>query len=530
MLKISLIRPLYQTGVYDPEIQEPLGILTLAGYLRQAGRQVQVLDCMLSGESEIHTARRCAAFHPSLVGFSLMSAGDLASCRLLIKHIRQFGLNPTIVVGGNLVSTEPAFAMHGLPSGIIGIRYEGEFPLMELVRSLEQGRPWRQIEALCYQDETGVLVCNPPGLPVDILDDLPFAARDLAPLIAGNEMAVNIQTSRGCHGKCHYCCSPGFPKALSGSRRERSPLHLVEEIQSINERDGGRIFNFVDDDFIGPGKDGIRRALGFCCEIKKRDLSISFGIQARPNALTQDVIAELSDAGLSYVFFGFESDNRAVLTAWGRKERPFDLQNLVANLRAFQIEAQAGSIMFHRNSTFNGLRCQAQTLNNQGLLNYRTATNTLKILPGSALYHEYEQAGKIPLMHPGPLTPPCEDPAVEAFARALLEALDPLRPVWIYAASQFPVIVGKKRLAFGGYDHKYAVLKQAISGLEHLTADIFFNLLEAHEKGRPNEIDLAQQRSVCFNAAMQAAEKMASGCLVENVDLLREAIRMDCGL
>jgi anaerobic magnesium-protoporphyrin IX monomethyl ester cyclase len=529
-VRISLIRPVYKTTSYDPEVQEPLGIETLAGSLISHGHAVQVLDPLLTGQTERHTSRQVAAFHPDVVGFSLMSAGDLDSTNKMMDQIRTFDPAIQFVVGGNLVSTEPHTALENLPAGTVCIRYEGELPLLGIVDAIQDSRPLSKVGSVVIKNPNASIIETPILPSVDDLDDLPFALRPFPDSIHSRGLTVNLQASRGCEGTCVYCCAPGFPGAASGKRRNRSPGNIVDEIQAIVEEYQISTFNFVDDDFIGRGNGSIERMKIFQEEVTRRGLQISFGIQTCPSALDAESVQRLAKAGLSYVFFGLESDDSEVMRKWGRKQAATSISELVRNLRQHDIEAQAGSIMFHPESTLQSIRRLAQLLHANGLLNYRTATNRLKALPGSALYRTLEKAGRIEKNSSGPICPPFKDRILEGFYEALIHSLDPLRPVWVYAACKLPVVKAKSRLNQAGYIHKLIHLKRILFELEELIATNLFHLISCYENGNEKECKIAGMRDTAFRIGMQANQSLFRNGLIESEEILRNAVRMDCGI
>ena len=529
-MKISLIRPANETSYFDPEIQEPLGIETLAGFLESHGHKLQILDAVLTGQTEKALIRQTAAFQPDALGVSLMSGSELESANRIMLGVRNYCPRVLLVAGGNLVSTEPLKVVNFLPPDTICIRYEGEIPWLQIVEAFNQQISIREINSAVIKTVNGELIETSLGKPISNLDTIPDAKRAFVSEVSRLNLAVNVQASRGCVGTCTYCCSPGFPSAEKGRRRDKSPTRIVDELQAIVERDRLRIFNFVDDDFLGPEREVKERVNKFADQITRRGLKISFGIQARPYSLDRESIQLLAKSGLSYVFFGIETDAEADLRRWGRRQPNYDLGELVKMLRDHNIEPQAGCIPFHPQTTISDLKRLAKWLIKHGLLNYRTATNRLQALPGSVMYAELKKTGQIQEDTTRPVLPSFQDAKVEAFYQDLILALDPLRAVWVMAASKLPVAKARANLLEESYLEGYACLQQVTRTLDDQTGRILFQLIEAYEAGQDERQLINKMRVATLGKAVEMNRLLFRNGIVESEDRLREIIRVDCGL
>ncbi len=529
-MKITLIRPVNESFFFDPEIQEPLGIETLAGTLEAQGHSVQLLDAVLTGQTEKSIIRRAAAFRPDALGVSIMSGGELSSAERIMCGVQNYLPQIILVAGGNLVSTEPYHAVNHLPYGTLCIRYEGEVPWLQIVDAVEKGKSVYEVNSALFKNDAGEMVETQTCQPIDDLDTIPDAKRYFAGEVRRLNLAVNIQGSRGCIGSCKYCCSPGFPASSRGRRRDRSPGRIVDEIQLIVERENLRIFNFVDDDFFGVERQAKARADDFAAQVKQRGLLISFGIQARPYSMDRETVQKLAEAGLSYVFFGIETDAEADLRRWGRRQPNYDLGNLVKMLRENDIEPQAGCIPFHPHVNLGSYKRLTSWLMANRLLNYRTATNRIQALPGSEMYAEMKNEGKIAPDSIGPVLPDFIDPGMNSFYKELLAVLDPMRAVWVYAACKVPVNKAMARIGRQEDIEKFTCLKSIVNSLDEQTGRTLAQLIERYERAEVNEENLEKLRVATFSKAMDLNRQLFRYGFIESEDRLREIARVDCGL
>jgi len=492
----------------------------LAADRRAEGDSVLLLDAALDGHDDVRLARRAAAFGSDAIGFSLATAQDLHSAltihseaSLIIARSRQ---RVHWVAGGNFVTSEPEHADRLLPQDWRLVRGEGELGLASLVREWSEGRDGPRVQV---------------GRAVACLDDLPIAERPYARQILANGWSFNLQGSRGCSGACHYCASPGLVLTHGRRWRGRSCSLLVEEVAQLQSRYGARCFNVVDEDFLGPRVGARQRALDLATAISRRQLHVSFGIQVRPASLDPEIIDALADAGVHYVFFGMESDSAADLRAWGRPSVPAAWE-YVDYLRARGVDVNVGALLFHRRSALSSVRRFAQALQARDLLDYRTATNRMDAIPGSALYADERHAGRLNPQQPGPQTVPFADPTMGNAYADICQSLAPLGPPSMHAVCALPALSARERTeGYAGPDLK--ALRSVIASAQAAVAEVFFAVLEIHETKVEDKVRNArvlELRAHSFERALGLVNTLVQVGLATSFDQLREAIRIDAGL
>jgi anaerobic magnesium-protoporphyrin IX monomethyl ester cyclase len=515
------IRPANRSLYYDPEIQEPLGLECLAALLRRDGAQVLLLDAALDALSDVRLARRAAAFQPDAIGFSVMTAQEIESvCAIHAEGLRALGTRAVRwLAGGNFVTTETARAAALLPKRLWLVRCEGELALVELARR------WSSPQGTAADaGEDRVLT----GPPVEDLDGLPPAERPFADTILGRGWAFNLQGSRGCCGQCRYCSSPGMFEAGARRWRGRTPARLVSEMDTLHRRFGACSFNLIDEDFLGPPAVAAGRAAAMAAEIRRRNLRLSFGIQVRPASMSDEAIDALTSTGLTYVFMGLESDDPEDFRRWGRPWTG-DPWWAVERLRRGGAEVNVGVLLFHSHSTFAGVRRFARRLRDYRLLEYRSATNRLDAMPGSAFHQEAVRARTLDSDATGPQPIPFVHPGMEEFYRDVLLALQPLGPPSMHAVCALPPALAGRRL-----DERFAQrcddLRQILDFLDERVAQSFFAVLDLHEM-RVGPRDLVSQlRQTNLETALAACRDMVDRGMAASFDALREAVRTDAGM
>lgn len=393
-------------GDYQYEQEIPLGLATIAAFMREQGYRVTIQQCFASrGESELEKAADVKA---DLYGFQLNMVNYL-SVEKLSGMIKSRNPGSVIVVGGPfLVSlAEEIFKRQPLLNfAVIG---EGEYTLLELVQSLESGKcDFAEIEGLLWRDTAGALHKNGLRGLIENLDTVPFPARDFLetarrdPKDGGVMESIRVITSRGCAGRCSFCCVNFYNKVQKGKVwRGRSPRHVVDELEMLSREFGARLFNFSDSSFEDPGHLGKKRSADICREIIRRKLPISFKIYMRCETMKTGDDLELlrlyKQAGVDVIILGVESGSDHELTLYGKNSTMAD------NIRTLKILREmdtfyvfAGFIMFGPNTTTDILRQNIEFLHDAGFAdNLYILSNTLMLIRDSKLYEMLLAEGRV---------------------------------------------------------------------------------------------------------------------------------------
>jgi radical SAM superfamily enzyme YgiQ (UPF0313 family) len=228
-----------------------------------------------------------------------------------VHALRMKGARSVICLGGHLATFSYREILQEFRDAIdLIVIGEGERTIVEVVRALRAGRPFDGIAGVAYWDGSGVV--RTPWRPVE--RDLDALPRPIVLRSDGDEAPLFVTTSRGCYGRCTFCRSTYF-----GERwRPRDPVAVVDELE-LAARDGVRLFELVDDNFLGPGRRGRRRATAFARELVRRDLDVRFHASCRVDDVDEDTMVALRDAGLISLSVGIESGVPRMLDSFGKK-------------------------------------------------------------------------------------------------------------------------------------------------------------------------------------------------------------------
>ena len=313
-MKIALVFP----RTRYPSGQPPLGILSLAAYLRAKHPQVviEVIDPTFSTHPLEEMERRIEEGDYDIVGLSVMTP-MLKEANYASRVARRARSRPLVLWGGPhpTVLPEQSLALDCVDVVALG---EGEETIVELV---EQGGDPEGVRGLWYKHH-GEIIQNPPRMPIHDLGSLPYPARDLIDMdtyarawysltAASPELrGTSVIASRGCPFSCTYC-QPTLDR-LFGKRLRRRPVpHVIGELHELKTRYHLDAFMLEDDTFIAQPS----WALEFAQSLRDSGLDFRWGCNVRADLVVKHphLMVEMAKSGLVQVNMGIESGSQRIL-------------------------------------------------------------------------------------------------------------------------------------------------------------------------------------------------------------------------
>jgi radical SAM superfamily enzyme YgiQ (UPF0313 family) len=286
-----------------------LGFRYMVSSLRAAGHSADIVFPAL--ENGLTTRHKLAAaireIDPRVLGFTSYE-GSLGEAMRFIRRLRSGGVTSLVCLGGHLATfsySEILRDFHDLVDMIV--LGEGEQAIIEIAAAVKEGRGFQHIAGLAWFDARQGRVVTTARRPIERnIDRLPFPM--LPQAAVDPDVPLFLTTSRGCYGNCSFCRSTHF-----GERwRARDPRNVVNEIEQACAA-GVTTFEMVDDNFLGPGPAGKRRAAAVAAEIVRRGLSIGYHISCRVNDADEPTLRALKESGLISVSLGVESGVQRML-------------------------------------------------------------------------------------------------------------------------------------------------------------------------------------------------------------------------
>ncbi|MCI4352955.1 MAG: B12-binding domain-containing radical SAM protein [Thermoplasmata archaeon] len=312
------------------ELYPSLGILTLAGWLREHGIRTEVTDLTFARDAEPVT-RHLRRFRPHVVG---VHTKTLTMPRALEIAVRARAEGALPVAGGPDAATRPD---RYLDEGFAAVvPSEGEATLVEVATRVRDGVPLAGCAGVLTRSG-GRTARGPPRPFLRNLDELPLPAWDLVDMEGylsawehrTGERRAAVLTSRGCPFDCSWCSKPTFGRTY----RQQSVDRVLDELRALQDLFRVDYVRFCDDVF---GVD--RRWLETLLErMLIEGPHLQFECLARVDLLKADLLDTMKSAGLQRVYLGVESGSQKMLDVMNRGTRLAQIQRVAESLRAHQV-------------------------------------------------------------------------------------------------------------------------------------------------------------------------------------------------
>ncbi|MHC5211174.1 MAG: B12-binding domain-containing radical SAM protein [Planctomycetota bacterium] len=298
-----------------------LGLLHLASEVRQFGWEPSIIESDVADMDVDDVARELIATAPRYVGITLFTVGVWGAAAIARK-VKAALPDTIVIVGGPHISSMGQETMERFPEFDLAVVGEGERPLVDLLKALEDGTELAEVPALLYRE--GGELRTTPGLPIDkVLDELPMPAWDLLPGFPEAYPAAvfdfprgpvaTIAASRGCPFHCRFCDTSTFGAKI---RRYSAPK-VFEMMQHLHDEYGVRHVLFVDDLFLAS-----REKVTELCElILERGLKMTWTCTARVDTVKPDVLQLMKRAGCWEISFGLETGSNELLEKMDKMAR-----------------------------------------------------------------------------------------------------------------------------------------------------------------------------------------------------------------
>jgi anaerobic magnesium-protoporphyrin IX monomethyl ester cyclase len=306
----------------------PLNLALLATIARNKGFLVNIIDAELKGISRKILYDKIKNIEADFVAFT-----STTPYYHIVKEIASFAkmnTNSTILLGGAHVSNCN--------------EKDDDFTMFDFCFKGEAENTWINFLDELPKKESNTIFFE--SKPIDDIDNI-FPDRTLLDYKSyttmnnfGKKILTSIIHSRGCPFNCIFCSPNGFSKKI----RIRSPESFVDEIFWINKTLDINYFGIISDTFT-MDKNNV---LSICELIKKRGLNINFEAGTRANLIDEELMKEMSSAGLSLISFGLESVDENVRKIMGK-----NTINIDAYIKANELAIKYG--VTTQNSTIIGM-------------------------------------------------------------------------------------------------------------------------------------------------------------------------------
>lgn len=398
-MKILFINPPYTNFAGIDESaghMMPLCFGYLAAFARERieNLEFKILDAEAQGCNleDIRTA--VAKFNPNIAALTAPTPA-LKFVYRIAEIVKQQNRHVHVVLGGIHPTVMPERTIKECRAIDFIVVGEGEETFCQLLLAFKkESNRFSHIEGLWYRQANLIKNTSKRKLIAN-LDTIPFPARDLYDLRlyrsaptkkVSDENATPILTSRGCPFNCIHCPSKTI---WDRTIRYRSTENVVQEIEICIRKYGLREFNFFDDTFTINRK----RVLEICKKIIERRMNIYWVCFARTNAIDEELVKIMKEAGCRKISFGFESGDQRILDLM-RKKTTIDMgRKAVQAVRQSRIPVHGSFMLGNIGETEDTIK---KTITYAKSLDLDNATFFITTpFPGTDLYKIAKDLGNI---------------------------------------------------------------------------------------------------------------------------------------
>jgi radical SAM superfamily enzyme YgiQ (UPF0313 family) len=351
-MRVALVRaPLIsRAGAFNNEASPPLGLAYVAGYIRQFGYKVDLLDGTGEGLNDVlplekHPGYQIQGISPDelvnripadadVIGFTSMFSCEWVLLREIIEAARKRFPNVLLVAGGEHFTALPEYCLRDCAALDVVVKGEGEHTFYELLESYANGN-YSEVAGICYLDDDGKFHDN-GGLPrIRNLGTIPWPywpegylekfweAGKVYGVRTGRDMP--ILGSRGCPYQCTFCSSP---QMWTTRYVLRDIDDLIAEIKFYIEK--YRITSFQLYDLTVFTKKNW--TIAFCKRLRDEKLNLRWSLPSgtRSEVLDEEVLKLLKETGCDYLAYAPESGSPRSLKLIQKQIHP---DRMVASLR-----------------------------------------------------------------------------------------------------------------------------------------------------------------------------------------------------
>lgn len=344
-MKIVLIKP--HSDGFNWASSHMVGLTYLAGYLREKGHEVNILDAAFLSMDFSAIVSWMGTCNAQVFGITAMTH-EIPNARKIIEWLKKSQRNIWTILGGPHATAMPKEILQEIDDLDFAISGEGELPLTKLLNYLEVGnKNYSDIDGLTYRSGNNIVNNTPQAGYLD-LSKTPQPAVDLYYnrdfFLQNHQKTYYLTTCRGCPYNCAYCS-----KALGRHVRWRSTESILEEWNKAINIYGANKVQIIDEIFLYNNKQ-VNEILDYLIEndfAKKA----SFTAAVHPNIVDRSIIKKAKKAGCILIQIGIESGNDAILQKIGRPYTIEKAYNAVQIIKEEGIKTHCYYIIGHPGET-----------------------------------------------------------------------------------------------------------------------------------------------------------------------------------
>jgi anaerobic magnesium-protoporphyrin IX monomethyl ester cyclase len=300
---------------------ERLGVEYISAFLKQQGHEVKLfIDLQLFNDENISIKyfagffdqknkiiKDLLEFKPDLVGISVVTDFYPWALRMA-KQIKE-NIDVPIIFGGIHPSSVPERVINNDCVDMVCVG-EGEYPMLELIQSMEKGQIDYSIKNIWFKHNNQILQNEVRPLIAD-LDVLQIQDKEIFYSKSPHfSICYYIMTSRGCQYACSYCCHSFLKNKYKHKGiylRRRGIKNIIAELKIAKTKYKPKYIRFFDDSL---GADS--QWLEAFTAVYKAEIGIPFICYMHPNDVKESAVKYLKSAGCCEIEIGVQTMNEKI--------------------------------------------------------------------------------------------------------------------------------------------------------------------------------------------------------------------------
>jgi radical SAM superfamily enzyme YgiQ (UPF0313 family) len=350
---LILVNPGEREAIYQglgtslTAIEPPLWCRLIAGYVRDRGFSVRIIDAEAAHLDSAELARQIATSRPRLVAVVVYghqpsaSTQQMVGARAACRAIKDLLPDQMILIAGGHIAALPEQTLREEDVDF-ACNSEGPITILQLLQQLTSDRTpdYEAVEGLVWCDGTEIRQNPAPALLKNLDEDLHGDCWDLLDMTAyrahnwqcfgeldRRQPYASVYTSLGCPFRCSFCCI----NAPFGTNRYRmrKPEAVVAEIKRLHDLYGVRTIKFIDEMFVLND----RHVLAICDGLIELGLDLNIWAYARIDTVKPELLDRLRRAGIRWLALGIESGSAHVRDG---ADKSFGQDDIISIVRSIQ--------------------------------------------------------------------------------------------------------------------------------------------------------------------------------------------------
>lgn len=362
----------------------PLGIAYISASMKKTGFNVTAINLNhMEGNVADIIAKEIKEKKIDVVATGGLSF-QYSTIRVVIETAKKTCPGIITIVGGGIITGDPAPALEALEYADYGVIGEGEITICELCNALEQKTELAVINGIIYRENNSYKITS-PRKEIEDIDTIPWPdyegfeigkyLESSSPGISGlnRKNTVFMLASRSCPYNCTFCFH-----TIGRKYRQRSIDNFFAELDYLTSRYSIEFVCLADELFARD----IKRVKEFCERIV--DYNVRWWAQFRVDDITPELLETLKKGGCEVMSFGLESADNRILKSMRKATKVEQIERTLKLVYDMGISLEGAFI-------FGDIEETEETANNtlkwwRDHAEYKISLNLITVYPGSYLY------------------------------------------------------------------------------------------------------------------------------------------------